>query len=303
MSEALIKTGNLDEIMKTLEDGIMQFMESDSYKNYLRAVSKFHTYSSNNVTLIAMQRPDATLVAGFNTWKNQFNRHVMKGEKGIKIIAPMPVTVEKEQDRVDQYGNTYRETVSVVVPRFKAVNVFDVSQTEGDPLPNIDPAELKAEINDYDRFLKALEKTAGVPISYIDIDTSAKGFYQSEKNEIYIKRDMGETQTVKTLIHEIAHSVLHNRDTGGVLLPSKTKEVQAESVAFAVCSHFGIDTSEYTFPYISAWSGEQDLATLKDSIETIRDTSSLLIRSIEDNYIGKENERLPADKEKKGAER
>lgn len=304
MTDQKVMSSNLDEIMKALEDGIRDFMETDAYKNYLRAVSKFHDYSANNIILIAMQRPEASLVAGYNTWKKSFNRNVKKGEKGIRIIAPMPVTVEKEEDRVDQYGNAYKEKVKVTVPRFHAVSVFDVSQTEGDPLPNIDPAELKDDVKDYGVFLKSVERSSDVPISFVDIEGSAKGYFHTANNSICVQKDMSEAQTLKTLIHEIAHSVLHNRDNGGVLLDSRTKEVQAESVAFSVCSHFGIDTSDYTFPYVTAWAGDKDLKTLRNSMDTIRDTASLLIHRIEDNYKSLTQDlEGPAQHVQKGAER
>ena len=307
MTDAL-KVKDLDGIMKALEDGIMNFMDSDRYKQYLRAVSKFHNYSSNNILLITMQRPDATLVAGFSTWKNQFKRHVIKGEKGIKIIAPMPVTVEKERDREDRFGNTYREKIKVTIPRFKAVTVFDVSQTYGEPLPEISPEELTNDVENYDMFIKALEKSSAVPVNFIDMDGGAKGYFHAGDNTINIAKGMSQSQTVKTLIHEMAHSLLHNRDNGGMFLDTKTKEVQAESIAFSVCSHFGIDTSEYTFPYVSAWSGEKDLKELKASMETIRDTSSKLIGRIDEAYreIARESESredMPAEKEKEGVER
>lgn len=299
-----VMSNDLDEIMKALEEGVKDFMETDAYKSYLRAVGKFHNYSMNNIMLITMQRPDATLVAGYNTWKKSFNRNVKRGEKGLKIIAPMPVSVEKEEDRVDQYGNTYKEKVTVTVPRFRAVTVFDVSQTDGDPLPDISPAELKNEVNNYSAFLKAVEKASDVPINFIGIEGSAKGYFNVANNEISVAKGMSESQTLKTLIHEIAHSVLHNKDNGGVFIDTKTKEVQAESVAFSVCSHFGIDTSEYTFPYVTAWAGDKDLKTLRNSMDTIKDTASLLIHRIEDNYKTLTQEKTePAQHLQKGAER
>ena len=304
MMNTKVMSNGLDEIMKALEEGVKDFMETDTYKAYLRAVGKFHNYSMNNVMLITMQRPDATLVAGYNTWKKSFNRNVKRGEKGLKIIAPMPVSVEKEEDRVDQYGNTYKEKVTVTVPRFRAVTVFDVSQTDGDPLPDISPAELKNEVNNYSAFLKAVEKASDVPINFISIEGSAKGYFNVANNEISVAKGMSESQTLKTLIHEIAHSVLHNKDNGGVFIDTKTKEVQAESVAFSVCSHFGIDTSEYTFPYVTAWAGDKDLKTLRNSMDTIKDTASLLIHRIEDNYKTLTQEKTePAQHLQKGAER
>ena len=304
MMDTKVMSNDLDEIMKALEEGVKDFMETDAYKSYLRAVGKFHNYSMNNIMLITMQRPDATLVAGYNTWKKSFNRNVKRGEKGLKIIAPMPVSVEKEEDRVDQYGNTYKEKVTVTVPRFRAVTVFDVSQTDGDPLPDISPAELKNEVNNYSAFLKAVEKASDVPINFIGIEGSAKGYFNVANNEISVAKGMSESQTLKTLIHEIAHSVLHNKDNGGVFIDTKTKEVQAESVAFSVCSHFGIDTSEYTFPYVTAWAGDKDLKTLRNSMDTIKDTASLLIHRIEDNYKTLTQEKTePAQHLQKGAER
>ena len=274
----------MDEIMRSLEEGIRGFMETDAYKTYLRAVGRFHDYSVNNVLLIAMQKPDATLVAGYSTWKKHFRRNVKRGEKGIRIIAPVPVKVEKEEDRVDQFGNARREKVQATVPRFRAVTVFDVSQTEGEPVPDIAPAELKGSVKDYGTFLKAAEKSCGVPVCFTDIEGTAKGYYMTGEDRICISKNMGEVQNLKTLIHEAAHAVLHRRDNGGALIDAKTKEVQAESVAYAVCSRFGIDTSDYSFPYVTAWAGDKELKSLKDSMDTIRDTASLLIRRIEDNY-------------------
>ena len=304
MTGTKVMSNNLDEIMKALEEGVHAFMESDTYKTYLRAVSKFHNYSTNNILLISMQRPDATLVAGYNTWRKSFNRNVKRGEKGIKIIAPMPVSIEKEEDRVDQYGNTYKEKVTVTVPRFHAVTVFDVAQTEGEPLPDIRPEELKDTVNDYETFLKAVEKSSSVPISYEYIEGGARGYFDASKNAITVGKGMGEAQTLKTLIHEMGHSVLHNKYNGGIFLDSKTKEVEAESIAFSVCSHFGIDTSDYTFPYVTAWAGGKDSTTLRNSMDTIKDTASLLIHRIEDNYKELTQERTePGQHKQKGAER
>lgn len=302
-----IRTNNLDEIMNALEDGVLQFMNSDSYKEYLKAVGRFHNYSTNNIMLITMQKPDASLVAGYSTWKKHFNRNVMRGEKGIKIIAPMPVTVEKEQDKVDQYGNTFKEKVLVTIPKFHAVTVFDISQTEGDPLPDISPTELKADVKNYDAFIEAVKSVSPVPIDFMDIEGSAKGYFNVATNRISVANNMSQSQTMKTMIHEIAHSLLHNKANLGVFVDTKTKEVQAESVAFSVCSYFGIDTSEYTFPYVSAWSGDKDIRTLKDSLDLIKTTSSQLINQIEEKYGDLTKDRFSekelAEKEKKGAER
>ena len=279
-----VMSSNIDDILKSLESGIREFMDSDKYRTYLKAVSKFHDYSSNNIMLITMQKPDASLVAGYSTWKNEFKRYVRKGEKGIRIIAPIPVTVEKEKENVDEFGNVSMEKVLVTVPKFKAVTVFDVSQTEGQPLPNISPEMLTSEVKDYSGFLMALEKSSRVPVEYKDVEGEAKGYYSPLSDEIVIQRGMSQAQTVKTLVHEMAHSFLHSRMDGGAFVPQKTKEIQAESIAFSVCTHFGIDTSEYTFPYVSAWSNELDLKTIRDSMDTIRKTSSMLILEIGENY-------------------
>ena len=274
----------VDEILRSLETGIRDFMQTDRYKEYLKAVGRFHDYSTNNITLITMQKPDATLVAGYTTWKNAFNRNVRKGEKGIRIIAPAPVKVEKEKEVLDAYGNLRKEKVTVTIPKYKCVSVFDVSQTEGDRLPDIDPAELMAEVDDYGNLIRALEMTSRVPVSYREIDDGARGYFDARSEKIVIKSGMGQSQTVKTLIHEIAHSFLHGKEDGGALMPSATKEVEAESVAYTVCSALGIDTSEYTFPYVTAWASKTDNDALKDSMDRIRQTASEIIHTVSDKY-------------------
>ncbi|MBP0969993.1 MAG: ImmA/IrrE family metallo-endopeptidase [Oscillospiraceae bacterium] len=273
---------SVDEILASLEDGIRGFMESDRYRNYLRAVSRFRDYSVNNITLISMQRPDATLVAGYSTWKKSFNRNVKKGEKGIRIIAPFPVQVEREKEVFDSMGNLRTEKVTVTVPRFRAVSVFDVSQTEGDPLPDLDPGMLEQKVDDYSVFRTALERCSPVPVRYGSLEGNTKGIFDTRNKRIVVKEGMSEAQTVKTLVHEIAHSLLHAAGTEGSSYASGTKEVEAESVAYTVCCSFGIDTSDYSFPYVSAWSRQMDLSGLKGSLERIRDTSSGMIRDIED---------------------
>ena len=274
----------VDEILRSLETGIRDFMQTDRYKEYLKAVGRFHDYSTNNITLITMQKPDATLVAGYTTWKNAFNRNVRKGEKGIRIIAPAPVKVEKEKEVLDAYGNLRKEKVTVTIPKYKCVSVFDVSQTEGDRLPDIDPAELMAEVDDYGNLIRALEMTSRVPVSYREIDDGARGYFDARSEKINIKSGMGQSQTVKTLIHEIAHSFLHGKEDGGALMPSATKEVEAESVAYTVCSALGIDTSEYTFPYVTAWASKTDNGALKDSMDRIREMASEIIHTVSDRY-------------------
>ncbi|MBR5065756.1 MAG: hypothetical protein IKX09_05870 [Oscillospiraceae bacterium] len=275
---------SVEEILRSLEDGIRDFMQTDRYKDYLKAVCRFHDYSTNNIALITMQKPDATLVAGYSTWKNAFNRSVKKGEKGIRIIAPCPVQVEKEKDVFDAYGNLHREKQKVTIPRFRCVSVFDVSQTEGDRIPDIDPAELTAEVEDYGSFIKALEMTSRVPVCYTEIEDGSRGYYDARAGKIAVKSGMGQSQTVKTLIHEIAHSYLHSREDGGALMPSATKEVEAESVAYTVCSAFGIDTSEYTFPYVTAWASKTENDALKESMDRIRENASDIIHTVTDRF-------------------
>ena len=274
---------SLEEILKSLETGIRDFMQTDRYKDYLKMMGRFHDYSTNNITLITMQKPDATLVAGYSTWKNSFNRNVRRGEKGIRIIAPFPQKVEKEKDVFDAYGNVKKEKVTVTVPRFRAVSVFDISQTEGDRLPDIDPEELTSEVENYGSFIKALERSSRVPVTYEDV-SGARGYYDSRNEKIVVKRGMGHAQTIKTLVHEIAHSYLHSREDGGALMPSATKEVEAESVAYTVCSAFGIDTSEYTFPYVTAWASKTENEALKESMDRIRETASDIIHTVTDRF-------------------
>lgn len=274
---------SVDEILGSLEEGIREFMSSDRYGSYLKAMGRFREYSVNNITLINQQRPDATLVAGYSTWKNSFGRYVRKGETGIRIIAPVPVKVEKEKDVFDSMGNVRKEKVTVTVPRFRSVTVFDVSQTEGNPLPSIDPAELTSEVRDYDLLIKALERASPVPVSYADVPEKARGFYDAAKKRICIQKEMPQAQTVKTLVHEIAHSMLHSDRRQLATVSRQTREIEAESVAYTVCSCFGIDTSEYSFPYVSSWSEKLETAALRSSLETIRETSAGLIDQVEKN--------------------
>lgn len=273
----------LEEALETLESGIRDFMDSDAYQKYLSAIGRFHNYSSGNILLITSQRPDATLVAGYTTWK-KMNRQVKKGERGIRIIAPVPVRVEKEEMKKDELGNLREERVAVTVPRFRMVTVFDVTQTEGELLPNIAPRDLRGSVENYRDFLTALLRASRVPVSFSEIGGGPRGYFDIGNERIVIREGMSEAQTVKTLVHEMAHSFLHSSDSGRTAIPQKTKEVEAESAAFAVCSRFGIDTSDYTFPYVSGWSGEQDLGTLKASMDQIREVSSRLIHRIEYEY-------------------
>ena len=286
----------LKEITEKLEQGIKEVFESDKYKEYLNTMSKFYNYSFNNTMLIAMQKPDATLIAGFNAWKDKFDRHVLKGEKGIRIIAPAPIRMKEEVEKIDpdtqepvldEKGNPVMEEVEITTPAYKVISVFDVSQTEGKELPDITVEELDGDIRDYDIFMQALTDTAPVPIGYEDISNGAKGYYHLEEKRIAIQEGMSEVQTVKTAIHEIAHATLHDMDKNAPDMESvkkldrKTKEVEAESIAYTVCQHYGIDTSDYSFGYVAGWSSDKNLKELRSSLETIRKTSATLIHTID----------------------
>ena len=282
------------EITDKLENGIKELFEGDKFQRYLDTMSKFHDYSFNNTMLIALQKPDATLVAGFNSWKNKFERSVNKGEKGIKIFAPAPYKVMKERTKLndvtglpilDNNGKPVTEEVEVKIPAFKVVSVFDISQTSGKELPTLGVDELKGNVQNFEKFFEALKNVAPVPVIFEDIRNGAKGYFNSEKNIIAINEGMSETQTVKTAIHEIAHSILHNRNfmVSDLDEPKdrKTEEVEAESVAYTVCQHFGIDTSDYSFAYVATWGSGKELPELKASLETIRATANDIINKVE----------------------
>ena len=285
-------TAQINEIIKNLEEGVKSLFESEKYMNYLKVMSKFHNYSFNNSLLIAMQMPQASLVAGYSKWKNTFHRQVEKGQKAIKIIAPSPYKIDKIQDKIDPItnkpmldtnGNTIKEKVKVVVPAYKVTNVFDVSQTLGEPLPSL-VNELSGNVDEYNKFIEAIKKTSPVPIKFEEINTNANGYYNIEDKCIVIKDNMSEVQTAKTLIHEIAHSILHEKDTGIEKEADRnTKEVQAESVAYATCQHFNIDTSDYSFGYIAGWSSGKEVEELRNSMNVIRQTASDFINGIEKN--------------------
>ena len=287
------------EITDKLESGIKELFSSEKFKSYLNTMSKFHNYSFNNTLLIAMQKPDATLVAGFNAWKNNFGRNVNKGEKGIQIFAPAPYKIKKEEIKrdpdtdlpiLDKDGKPIVEEVERVIPNFKVVSVFDVSQTNGKELPTLGVDELSGNVTDYEKFFEALKEVSPVPIKLAEIDGSAKGFFNQEDKTITIKEGMSEAQTVKTAIHEIAHAMLHDKDLKKADLEKPkdraTEEVEAESIAYTVCQHFGVDTSDYSFSYVASWGSGKDLPELKSSLETIRSTASELITQISDKYLG-----------------
>ena len=259
-------------------------------------MSKFHNYSFNNTLLIAMQKPEATLVAGYKAWQKNFERHVNKGEKAIRILAPAPYKIKEERDKMDpvtgemmfdENGMPQKEQVEVTIPAFRAVSVFDVSQTDGKPIPELEAQELLSTVEGYEDFVQALMNVAPVPIGFEDIPGDSKGYFHTEEKRIAVQENMSESQTLKTMVHEVAHSMLHNKEINRDDLmeaPAKdrnTKEVEAESVAYTVCQHFGIDTSDYSFGYIAGWSSGKDMKELKSSLDTIRKTASELITGIE----------------------
>lgn len=279
------------EITEQLEKGIKDMFTSEKYMDYLNTMSKFHGYSLNNTLLIAAQNPKASLVAGFKSWEKNFERHVKRGEKGIKILAPSPYTKKVLQEKVnpdtgemilDKNGNPVKEETEIKLTSFRVVSVFDVSQTEGKELPSM-ARDLHDNIKDYPLYIQALEQVSDVPIAFEEINGSAHGYYSHATDSIAIQSGMSESQTLKTMIHEIAHSILHNDNVADAKEKDRqTKEVEAESVAYTVCKHFGIDSSDYSFGYIAGWSADKELNELKSSLETIRKTSSGLITGIED---------------------
>ena len=316
MTDAKTEKQKVQEITEKLEQGIKEFFESEKYKTYLNTMSKFHNYSFNNTMLIAMQKPDATLVAGFKAWQKNFDRHVKKGEKGIRILAPAPYKIKEEQEKLDpvtgeimldKNGMPITEEVEIKIPAFRVVPVFDVSQTDGKELPDIGINELSGSVEDYEDFMQALTEVSPVPITYEDIDGDAKGYFHTTDHRIAIQEGMSQSQTVKTAIHEVAHAKLHdreqNQDIDAVLDKDRnTKEVEAESVAYTVCQHFGIDTLDYSFGYIVGWSSDRDMKELKSSLDTIRKTASELITGIEDRLAELQKDRAVEQEQKQKQE-
>ena len=300
----------LKEITDRLEQGITELFNSERYKEYLRVMSKFHNYSFNNTLLIAMQKPDASLIAGFTAWKNQFQRNVKKGEKGIKIIAPSPFKIKQETEKIDPQtqkpvigrdGKPVTEEKEITIPAYKVVSVFDVSQTEGKELPDIAVDALTGDVEQYSDFFAALEKTSTVPIGFEKIEGGAHGYYHLEDKRIALDEGMSELQTLKTAIHEIAHAKLHDidlnapKDEQQPRVDRRTREVEAESIAYTVCQHYGLDTSDYSFGYVAGWSSGRELAELKSSLETIRSAAADIINSI-DGHIAELQKQHEAEK-------
>ena len=304
MAEKQSNKERIKEITAGIEKGIQELFESDRYRNYLTTMSRFHRYSLNNVMLIHAQKPDATLVAGFNKWKNSFGRHVKKGEKGIQILAPTPYKIKQEEQKLDpdtklplldENGEPVTEEKEITIPMFKVVSVFDISQTDGRPLPQIS-STLTGDVAEYEVFLEALHRTSPVPISFQAMEPGMDGYFAPKKQEIFLREGMSQVQTICAAVHEIAHSKLHDYehmteladDGETILVPGEksrnTEEVEAESISYAVCQYFGIETAENSFGYIAAWSQGKELKELRASLETINKTSSELITGIEKHY-------------------
>ena len=294
MAENNTEKQRVQELTDKLEQGLQDLFNSDSYCNYLRTMSKFHNYSFNNTLLIAMQKPDATLVAGYKAWQKNFERHVNKGEKAIRILAPAPYKIKEERDKIDPVtqellldkdGNPQKEEVEITIPAFRAVSVFDLSQTDGKPIPELTAKELLSDVEGYQDMIRAVEAISPVPIELEEIAGDSKGYYDREAKRIAVQENMSEGQTLKTMIHEVAHSKLHSKEVEQDEQMKKdrnTKEVEAESIAYTVCQHFGVDTSDYSFGYIAGWSSGRDTKELRASMDTIRRTASELITGIEE---------------------
>ena len=291
------------EITARLEQGVQAIFDSDRYKEFLTAMSKFHDYSLNNTILIAMQ--GGNLVKGYSQWQKEFDRHVKSGEKGIKIFAPAPYKVKKLVDKIDpdtrkpildSEGKTVKEEKEVTVPAFKVVTVFDISQTEGKEFPDLSVKPLLADVEQYEDFFAALEKASPVPIAFEQITNGANGYFSLTDKRIAIKAGVSELQAVKTAIHEIAHAKLHDVDLNAPLeeqnrVDRRSREVQAESVAYTVCQHFGLDTSDYSFGYVAGWSSGKEMTELKASLETIQATAKELITEIEGHFTELQQQR------------
>lgn len=278
---------DMDSIMQSLESGVEELFTSNRYQEFLKTMAKFHNYSFNNTMLIAMQRPDATLVTSYKNWQSM-GRQVMKGEKGITIIAPAPYKKMREKEVLDENqrpimgtdGKPKTEQVEVTVPHFKAVTVFDIAQTSGEPIQTLAPELLTAAVQDFDSFMQAIQKISPVPIRFDEIDGNANGYYHNADKEIVIKKGLSESQTLKTAIHETVHAKLHDKEimeSLGVEKDRLTKEVEAESVAYCVCSSFGLDASDYSFPYIAGWSSSREMKEMKASMDVIRKTAGEMI--------------------------
>lgn len=287
------KNPKIQDITNQLEQGVKELFESERYKTWLKTMSKFHSYSLNNTLLIYMQKPEATHVAGYQAWQKQFGRQVRKGEESIRILAPVPYKVTQEIEKIDPQtgkvikdpqGNPIYEKKEVLKTGFKAVSVFDVSQTEGRELPTLGVSMLKNDVKNYDVLLQALLKSTPVPVDFKEIDGAGFGYYSSSENRIAIKPGLPQAQTVKTLIHEMAHQKMHGTDQKeSEQLGRSQKEIEAEAVAYTLCQHYGIDSSDYSFAYIAGWSKGKDTTELRASLDRIRHESSSIITDVDKN--------------------
>ena len=304
MAEKQTSKDRMREIVDSIENGIKELFESDKYRKYLATMSRFHRYSVNNTMLIYMQRPDATHVAGFNKWRDQFGRNVLKGEKGIRIIAPTPYKKKVEEIKTDPEtnapildadGKAIIEEKEIRIPMFKVVSVFDVSQTAGKPLPQL-AADLSGNVQQYEVFMEALRRASPVPMEIKPVARDTDGFFSIKAQSITIRAGMSEVQTVCAAVHEIAHAKLHDYehmteladDGETILVPGEksrnTEEVEAESISYAVCQYYGIETGENSFGYIATWSKGKELKELRASLETINKTASELITDIDRHF-------------------
>ena len=293
----------MKEITERLEQGVQELFTSDKYTEYLKTMSQFHHYSFNNTLLIAMQKPEATLVASYGTWNKKFHRQVKRGEKGIKIIAPVTIRHKEEVEKIDPEtnepvlrpdGQPETEESWHIIPRFREATVFDISQTYGDPIPELDAPELMGSVENFPIFMEAIGSVSPVPMRYAQIEGESKGYYSNVEKEIVIQEGMGEKQTMKTAVHEVTHAMCHDRDIMEELGEKKdrmTKEVEAESVAFTVCSFFGLDVSDYSFPYIAGWCSGMDMKELRSSMEFIRKTAGSFIDDMVENIQKLQKER------------
>lgn len=282
----------MDQMAEKLEAGVKDVFQGENYKAYLDFCAKMPRYSVNNQILIMMQKPDATMCQSFTGWK-EMGRFVKKGEKGIRVMAPAPYKMEREQDKIgadgkpvlDKDGEPIKEVVEIMVNAFKPVSTFDVSQTDGDPVPRLGVEELTGSVEGYATLMEAIKQASPVPISFENIESGAKGFFHVEENRIAIQEGMSETQTVKTALHEASHATLHNKEAQNSDSDKKSrnqKECEAESVAYVVCQHYGIDTAEYSFPYVAGWSSDREVPELKASLDTIRRAAADLIVKIDE---------------------
>lgn len=270
-----MKKEQIKEITQKLEQGVADVFTSDNFRNYLATMAKFHTYSLNNQLLIWMQKPDATRVAGYKSWQTKFHRQVRKGETGIKILAPIPCKYKKEVQTEEGL-----EEKEIQFTRFKAISVFDISQTDGEELPDI-VKDLDGAVEGYDELVEKLQAASPVPVGFEDIKTGAKGYYHILDKRIAIQSGMSEVQTIKTMVHEIAHSILHDKEEGIEKDATRnTKECQAESVAYVVSQYLGLDTSDYSFGYVAGWSTGKDIKELRTSLEVIRATAEEIIQKV-----------------------